>query len=254
MSDLERRMTLSAHLQEFQKRLKYSLLYFSGGLVVAFIFRKPLLSLVRHPHEWAMRQLDLSTAMYVIRYQDNFMSQIKICLLAGFVLAFPFILYEVLLFIGPGLKPKERKSLLFIYLPVLLLLFILGGIFSYMLLIPYGLHFLALFGSDVGLSPMINFADYVTLFSMLVLMSGFIFELPLFMILLSRLGVVRSSTFRQYRRYAILSAMVIAAILTPPDPVTQIFMALPLIVLYELGAVAARLLEKKRELISDIGR
>lgn len=241
------RMPLVAHLVELQRRLKICLVFFGGGLVVAFFLRQILLDMVRRPHQWAMGQMNLADTIYVFRYQDNFIIQLKICIVAALVLSFPCILYQGLKFIEPGLLPQERKSLFFIYLPALLLLFLSGAVFSYFLLIPYGLYFLVLFGTQGGLFPLISFSDYVSLFLMLIVVSGLIFELPLLMMLLTNFGFVSAGTFRQKRRLAILIFVIVAAIVTPPDPVTQILLAIPLIFLYEIGIMGALFLEKKQK-------
>lgn len=239
-------MSLRAHLIELQRRLKISLLFFGVGLVIAFIFRHPLLTFVRAPHQWAMSKLNLASTVYVFRYQDNFIAQIKVCIVAGFIFAFPFILFQIFKFIQPGLLPRERKMLFGMYMPALLALFLCGAAFSYTLLIPYGLHFLILFGTQAGLFPLISFTDYISLFVILMLMSALIFELPVIMVLMTSMGFVSAHSFKKNRRYAILMSVVMAAILTPPDPVTQLFMAVPLVVLYEVGAVLATLVEKRK--------
>ena len=238
-------MTLSQHFEELRKRLKMALLFFGAATVAAFLFRTFFLDLVKWPHEWASAKLNLPAAVFVFRYQDHFLSQMKICCMAGFILAFPFILYQGLKFILSGLFTQEKR-LLFSYLFPFLFLFILGVLFSYFILIPHGFYFLSLYGVRVGLQPMINFNDYVSLFLVLVLVGGLVFELPLVMVFLVRIGLLSVEDFRKKRRHAILIILIVGAILTPPDPFTQLIMAVPLIFLYEVGILGCRFLRREK--------
>ncbi len=247
------KMSLVEHLEELRRRLIWSLVFFGGGLLLAFSQRKFFLDLVNVPHHWAMEHLNLPASQYVFRYQDAFISQFKICALFGFVLAFPFILYQILRFVTAGLFPQERRKLVFFYLPAFLILFLSGVSFAYFFLVPYGLHFLALFGTQVGLTPMINFNEYVTFLLILVLMTGSVFELPLGMALLVRMGVVSAVTWRKKQKLAILCIFIGAAILTPtPDPLTQTLLAVPLILLYECGYWLSVWIEKRKLIATDI--
>ena len=246
------KLSLVEHLEELRRRLVWSLLFFLGGLLVAFSQRKFFLDLVNAPHRWAMQHLDLAPSQYVFRYQDAFISQFKVCLVFGFVLAFPFILHQILRFVMAGLFPQERKKLLYLYLPSFLILFLSGVSFAYFFLVPYGLHFLALFGTQVGLTPMINFNEYVSFLLILVLMTGSIFELPVVMALLVRIGMVSALTWRKKQKLAILIIFIGAAILTPtPDPLTQTLLAVPLILLYEVGYWVSVWIEKRKLPVTD---
>ena len=246
------KMSLVEHLEELRRRLIWSLVFFAGGLLLAFSQRKFFLDLVNSPHRWAMQHLDLPVSQYVFRYQDAFISQFKICALFGFVLAFPFILYQILGFVMAGLFPKERRKLLYLYMPSFLILFLSGVSFAYSFLVPYGLHFLALFGTQVGLTPMINFNEYVTLLLILVLLTGSIFELPLCMALLVRIGMVSAVTWRKKQKLAILIIFIGAAVLTPtPDPLTQTLLAVPLMILYESGYWLSVWIEKRKLTVTD---
>lgn len=246
------KMSLVEHLEELRRRLMWSLLFFLGGLLLAFAQRKFFLDLVNYPHRWAMQHLGLPSTQYVFRYQDAFISQFKICTLFGFVLAFPFILHQILRFVTAGLFLQERRKLLCLYLPSFLILFLSGASFAYFFLIPYGLHFLALFGTQVGLTPMINFNDYTSFFLLLVLVTGCIFELPLLMALLVRLSVISASVWRAKRRVAVLTMFIVAAVVTPtPDPFNQLLLALPLIILYEIGIWLSVWIEKRKLIVTD---
>ena len=241
------KMSLVEHLEELRRRLIWSLVFLGGGMLLAFSQRKFFLALVNHPHQWAMQHLNLPVSQYVFRYQDAFISQFKVCLVFGFILAFPFILHQILKFVMAGLFPEERRRILCFYLPSFLILFLGGVSFAYFFLVPYGLRFLALFGTQVGLTPMINFNEYVTLLLILVLLTGSIFELPLGMALLVRMGMVSAVTWRKKQKLAILIIFIGAAVLTPtPDPFTQTLLAVPLILLYESGYWLSVWIEKRK--------
>ena len=138
------RMSFRAHLIELQRRLKFSLLFWGIGFSISVLLRDHLMAIVRYPHQWAMDKLKLAPTLYVFSYQDSVILQFKIFAFSGFVMAFPFILYQLLQFVAPGLLDKEKKPLIYIYLPAFLLLFLLGALFSYFFLVPYGLYFLIL--------------------------------------------------------------------------------------------------------------
>ena len=244
-------MSLVEHLEELRRRLFWCLIFWAIGICFALYFRHFFIELILKPHAWAMGSLDQKSSLHIFRYQDNFIAQLKIALTIGFLISFLPILFQVLSFISAGLYPKEKQKLFFTYLPALFILFLVGGAFGYFYLIPYGLYFLAQFGLDVGLTQVIGFGDYISLFLLLVLLTGVLFELPVFMVLLTRLGWVNALFWRRQRSFAIFSSFVLGAILTPPDPVTQIFMAVPLIILYEAGIWTTYLLEKKsKEMLS----
>ncbi len=241
-------MSLIQHLEELRRRVAWAMGFYLVGLMIAFIERSFFMKIVTYPHDWAMKSLGMAPSLYVFSYQDNFISQFKICMVVGFVLSFPMILYHALQFVMAGLFPKERKQLLYMYLPSSLMLFISGALFSFFLIIPYGLKFLVTFGTEAGLHPNIGFNSYVTLFVILIVVSGLMFELPLVMALLARIGFVSSLAFRQKRRHAVLAIFVLSAIVTPtPDPLTLLLLAGPLILLYELGCLISGMIERKLE-------
>jgi Tat protein translocase TatC len=158
------------------------------------------------------------------------------------LLGAPWVLYQLWLFVGAGLYMHERKWVR-LFLPMSLALFIAGAVFGYFVLIPFGLYFLAGFNVQ-HVSTMITLGDYFSLFLTLTVALGAIFQLPLAMIAVTLLGFVKPRTFAEKRRYFILAAFVFGAVLTPPDPVTQLLMAGPILVLYEIGLWGARAIER----------
>jgi sec-independent protein translocase protein TatC len=154
-------------------------------------------------------------------------------------------MYEIIMFVTPGLTAKERRYL-FISLPAALLAFASGVVFAYFVLVPPALRFLLGFGSEIA-QPMIRIGNYVNVMVMLLFWIGVSFETPLVMLLIAKIGLVSYRGFARWRRYWILVAFLLGAVITPTfDPVNQCLVALPLIVLYELGILLARLFGARR--------
>lgn len=170
---------------------------------------------------------------------EAFWINIKLSLYIGVVLSMPVVLYQVWRFIESGLKNNERR----IAIPLTLVSFVLflsGGFFGYFIVLPLGLKFLLGFSRE-SLVPMITANNYISFVVYLLLGFGFIFQLPVITFFMARLGIVSDKFLKDNRRYAIIVIFVIAALLTPPDVFTQLLMALPLLLLYEVSVLVARL-------------
>jgi sec-independent protein translocase protein TatC len=175
-----------------------------------------------------------------VEVTEKFTTSVKVSLLAGFILAFPVILYQVVMFIAPALTSKE-KQYLFTFLPGAMLAFVAGVAFGYFVLIPPALNFLITFGGDVA-TPMIRISNIVDFMVRLLFWMGVAFETPLVMYLLAQLGIVNARTFSRFRRLWVVAAFILGAIITPTfDPLNQALVAVPLLALYELGILLARL-------------
>ena len=172
------------------------------------------------------------------------MAYIKIALWGGFFCASPFIIYQAWAFISTGLTDAERRGVYF-FLPVSFLLFAGGILFAYGVIIPTGIRLLLSF-QGVYLEPMISVSRYISFIGMLLLVFGVIFQLPLAMLFLAKTGLITPCQLARGRKTAIVIIFIAAASLTPPDIVSQTAMALPLIILYEIGIMFARLVHKKR--------
>lgn len=180
----------------------------------------------------------------VTSYLENFMAYLKVAIIFGIFLTLPFLLYELWKFIGAGLYPQEQKHVV-TFLPFSLGLFIVGMLFGYFALIPVGLKFLAGWGiEDVNLS--FTLENYIGLFLTLTLILGLVFQTPLIMVFLARIGVADVATFRRSRKVSIFAGICLAVVLTPPDPFSWSLMAAPMILLYELGIWVSRLIEVKK--------
>jgi sec-independent protein translocase protein TatC len=169
----------------------------------------------------------------------TFLTYLKVALLAGAVIAAPAMLYQMWRFVAAGLYRHERRFIL-TYAPVSFLLFALGMAFGYAVLLRYGLYFLMTYGDPSLTEHSYHIGSYVNLVLLLTFVSGVIFQLPVLMAFFSRIGLVDPAVYRRWRRHAIVLIFVVAAFLTPPDVFTQILMAIPLLVLYEAGILAAR--------------
>ena len=160
-------------------------------------------------------------------------------------MALPVTIYQIIMFIAPGLTRRERR-LLFAFLPLVLLAFVSGMAFAYFVLTPPALHFLLNFGEDV-VTPLIRVSNIVNLMVRLLFWMGVAFETPLIMYLLAQLGIVSSQRLSRFRRVWVVIAFILGALITPTfDPINQTLVALPLLALYEFGILLARLAERSR--------
>ncbi len=239
----DREMTIWEHLEEFRRRVIYSLiaLVLATGLSGVF-YKQILLFLMRPVHGFA----NVPAGKPVFTELTEMVGlMVKVSLVSGLILALPFILYQVIMFAAPGLTRRERIYL-FVFLPGTMLAFATGAFFGYFVLFPPALNWLLTFGSDVAI-PFIRIGNYVNLLVTLLFGMGMIFETPVVMFLLARLGVTSPRAMAAFRRYLWVLAFLVGAIITPTmDPLNQSLVALPLIVLYEVGILLARLAWRQR--------
>lgn len=167
-------------------------------------------------------------------------------MVVGLIAAFPYLFYEVWKFISPGLYSKERQAargaVFFVSL-----LFFMGASFGYFILAPLSINFLSNYQLDPSILNEFDITSYVTTLSMLVLASAIMFQLPVVIYFLSMSGLVSAAMLKAYRRHAIVSILILAAVITPPDVISQVLIAMPILVLYEAGIQIAKRLERKRE-------
>lgn len=166
-------------------------------------------------------------------------------ILVGFILAFPYILYQFWKFISPALYEKERKSAKS-FIIVSSLLFFIGVLFGYFVIAPMSVNFFATFSVSHVVENEINLDSYVGLIKTSSIASGLFFELPIIIYFLTKFGLVTPQFLRQYRRYAIVIVMIVAAIVTPPDVVSQTIVAIPLLILYEVSIIISAVVHKKQ--------
>ena len=171
---------------------------------------------------------------------------IWICITAGFILAFPYILLQFWNFIAPALYEKERKNAK-VFLFVSSLLFFIGVLFGYFVIVPMTLNFLATFSISDVVKNEFNLESYISMIKTSVIVSGLFFELPVVIYFLAKMGIVSAEFLRKYRKYAIVIVLIIAAIVTPPDVVSQITVAIPMLLVFEASVIIAAVVEKRKK-------
>ena len=234
----ESRMSFMEHLGELRTRLMRSLLALLVGLVPALIFSQQIMDYLVRPVRETNRSL------VFLSLTEAFWVQMKIGVIAGLFVASPLILWQVWQFIAPGLHRHEKKYA-GPFVIVGSLLFIGGGAFSLKVVTPFAIQFLLSYERP-GLQAMISIGNYIDFLLKFTLAFGAVFELPLVITILARLGVVTPAMLAKNRKYAILGAFIAGAVLTPtPDMFNQTLMAGPLILLYEVGIICARIFGKR---------
>jgi sec-independent protein translocase protein TatC len=234
----DRDLPLGQHLIELRRRLTWSALAVAVCTGVSFVFHQQILTLLMEP---AQGFAGIPSGKPIYTDLTEFLGiAMKVSLLSGLVVSMPFILFQIGMFVAPGLTPTERRYL-YTLLPVSVLAFAVGATFGYRIMFPPAVRFLLSFGNDIA-DPYIRIGNYVNLMLSLLFWMGIVFETPVVMFFLSRIGVVNHRWLARKRRYAVVVAFVLGAIITPTfDPVNQTMVALPIIVLYEAGIWLARL-------------
>jgi sec-independent protein translocase protein TatC len=234
----ESRMSFMEHLGELRTRLMRSLLALLVGLGIALPFSQQIMDYLAKPAR------DTNHNLVFLSLTEAFWVQMKIGLIVGLFVASPAILWQVWRFISPGLHVHEKKyAAPFVVIGTLL--FVGGGAFSLKVVTPFAIQFLLSYERP-GLQAMISIGNYIDFLLKFTVAFGAVFELPLVLTILARLGVVSPATLAKNRKYAILGAFIAAAVLTPtPDMFNQTLMAGPLILLYEVGILCARIFGKR---------
>lgn len=217
------------HLDELIRRLTQCLIVMAVMACVFYAFIDKMLSFIIKP----------VGKVYFTAPGDAFTARMTLTILGGLLLSLPFILYQIWAFIAEGLKPDEKKYVLF-FGPFSLGLFFMGAMFGYFVMVPISIQFLLSFSSDI-VQPMITVKNYISFVGTWILACGITFELPLVLMFLTKIGIATPAFLIDKRRYAIVIILIISAIITPPDCVSQIIMAIPLIVLYEIGIIVSRM-------------
>ncbi len=257
MPEEELRMPFWSHLEELRKRLIRSILWITVGFAVCFNYSEDILKLLMWPMNMKLTLLSSFPYLSIIPNQvqqklhyttliEPFWAHLKIALIAGIMLVFPLIMYQLWKFISPGLLPKERRYVgYFVFFSTLF--FGIGVLFCYMLLLPFAVPFLLSYKTE-NLIAIIKIGDYIDFVLKFLLASGVVFELPLIIVLLSRMGIVSPEWLAKYRKYAFLAAFIIGAILTPtPDVFNQTILSIPIYLLYEIGIIASRIFGRKKK-------
>lgn len=241
------------HLIELRSRLIWAI----GGFFVAFLgcffVAKQLFNLLVIPFKWAVEWSGVNNGHVELIYtapQEFFFTQIKLAMFGGLVLSFPLIAAQIYKFVAPGLYKNERGA----FLPFLIaspVLFLMGAALVYFFFTPMVMWFFLAMqqsgeGNDVQISLLPKVSEYLSLIMTLIFSFGLVFQLPVVTTLMARVGLLTSQGLKDKRKWAIVLAFVAAAVLTPPDPVSQIGLAIPTILLYEISIWSARMVERKR--------
>ena len=228
--------SIQYHLVELRKRLLISVSSVIIGTFIAFAFHRYILEFLSRP--LAGTQSNNSSLVFT-EVTELFSITMKISILGGIIISLPILFYQVVLFIAPGMTSKEKKYLL-VFLPGTMIAFIIGIFFGYFVLLPPALHFLITFGEGIA-EPMIRIGNYISLLVNLLFWMGLAFETPFIMLMIAKLGIVHPRKMASFRKYSLVLAFILAAFITPTfDPVNQTIVALPLVVLYEIGILMAR--------------
>ena len=238
-----------SHLTELRKRLIHSLIFLSTLFIICYYFSEYIYGFLVDPYAQAVKNDDINRRLIFTALQETFLTYLKVSFFAAFFFTSPIILIQIWKFIAPGLY-KHEKIAIMPYLIATPILFFLGGILVYYLVMPLAIKFFLSFESTglttnlpIQLEAKVN--EYLSLVMKLIFAFGLSFQLPVALSLLARVGVVDSKFLRERRKYVVVIIFAAAALLTPPDPITQIGLAIPLLILYELSIFSVNIIEKK---------
>ena len=244
----EAKMSFLEHLSELRKRILWSLFSLIIPFIPAYVFSEKIFDFLMQP---IIKNLPEGSSLIFTRPAEGFLTYLRVSFFSAIILAFPFILYQSWRFIAPALYKEEKK----IVIPFILfgtLCFLVGALFCYYIASPPAFRFLLNDYSSEYIKPLPSISEALSFFMALIMGFGLIFEFPLIVFLLSRLGFVNSNLLREKRKYAILASALIAAVLTPTtDAISMLFMLIPLLVFYELGILVAWIFAKEKATVTE---
>jgi sec-independent protein translocase protein TatC len=231
------------HLIELRKRLMWAVGGFIAAFIVSFYFSTEIFAILVLPFKWGT---GANVKLISIKLLGFFLVKLKIAMFGGMFIAFPLIATQMYKFVAPGLYKHEKQALL-PYLIATPIFFVLGAALVYFVLLPFAIHFFyALPGGIIDLTPDVE--AYLDFVMMLILAFGLTFQLPVVLTLLGHIGVVTHEMLTKGRRFALVGVCALAAVVTPPDPISMLAMAVPLAMLYEIAVLAVWVLEKRRKI------
>jgi len=251
MNEESKEASFVSHLSELRKRLIHSLIFISVIFVFGYIFAENIYNFLVEPYAKAVKDDGVDRRLIFTALHETFLTYLKVAFFASIFIGSPIVILQIWKFVAPGLYKNEKKALL-PYLIATPILFLLGGMLIYYLVMPLAIKFFLSFETvgqantlPIQLEAKVN--EYLSLIMRLIFAFGLSFQLPVLLNLLARVGVIDSEYLKIRRKYFIVIIFAAAAILTPPDPITQIGLAIPLLILYELSILSVKVTEKNRD-------
>lgn len=221
-------MSVMEHITELRKRLVIVVVFFFVAVIAGFLLSRPIIIYLQQTDEAK------SLTLNAFNLTDPLMVYMKFAFIIAFVITSPIILYQLWSFVSPGLYEKERKVTLS-YIPISLLLFFLGISFSYFILFPFVIDFMERISTDLDINQVIGVNEYFSFLLQLTVPFGILFQLPVVIMFLTRLGIVTPMFLSKVRKYAYFVLLVIAALITPPELASHLMVSIPLFILYEIS-------------------
>ncbi len=249
--DKSKNSSFIEHLTELRSRLVKSIIYLFIFFIICYFFSENIYSFLVKPFADAVQDDGTNRRMIFTALHETFITYLKVAFFASMFISSPIILTQVWKFIAPGLYKNEKKALL-PYLVATPTLFLLGGMLVYYLIMPLAIKFFLSFetSSQMGSLPIqleAKVNEYLSLVMRLIFAFGLSFQLPVLLSLLARVGFIDSDYLKKRRKYVIVIIFAVAALITPPDPITQIGLGIPLLILYELSILSVKIIEKKKK-------
>ena len=249
--DKNKQTSFIGHLAELRSRLIKSIIYLFIFFIISYIFAENIYNFLIEPYANAVKDDDVNRRMIFTALHETFIVYLKVAFFSAMFISSPIVLTQIWKFVAPGLYKNEKKALL-PYLIATPTLFLLGGMLVYYLIMPLAIKFFLSFETSsqitslpIQLEAKVN--EYLSLVMRLIFAFGISFQLPVLLSLLARVGFVDSEYLKKRRKYVIVIIFAFAAVLTPPDPITQIGLGIPLLILYELSILSVKIIEKKKD-------
>jgi sec-independent protein translocase protein TatC len=236
-------MSLGDHLEELRTRLILALIGLAAGAVICLFFGPRIITFIQKPYT----ELMPGRPLIALAPADAFVGYMKVALISGLIVSSPWVFYQLWMFVSAGLYPREKRYVR-LAVPFSAALFVTGALFFIYVVAPISLAFFLKFGEIINVSPNWTFQKYVSFITVLMLVFGLGFQTPIAIFFLNKTGLVSIAALHRSRKYVLLGVFVVAAIATPPDVISQITLAVPLYLLFELGILLSYIAQRKKKL------